>query len=77
MSFDGTPAGRAWDLILFLDGLEDAGFPEYARRGRVVARDLLDAVDQLELERSARRALQERCETQQEILGRHAYEALR
>lgn len=77
MSFDGTPADRACQFLLFCDGAEDAGLPEYARRGRVVARDLLAAVDQLDLERSVMRTLQDRCETQQAILARHAYEAIR
>lgn len=75
MSFDGTPAERAERFISFCDGLEDGGFVAYARVGRVVARDLLAALDQLESERSARRSLQARCELQQTILGRHADEA--
>lgn len=66
---------EAGDLIVFCDGAEEGSLPLYARRGRVVARDLLAALAALEAERSARRVLQERCETQQEILGRHAYEA--
>lgn len=67
----------ATSFIVFCDGLEEGGFAEYARRGRVVARGLLAALDALQAERSARTTLQERCEVQQELLARHAYEAIR
>lgn len=56
----------------FCDGLEQAGFAEYARRGRLVAGLLLEALDGLDAERSCRTALQARCETQQALLGSHA-----
>jgi hypothetical protein len=68
---------RARDLVVFCDAIEEAGFPELASRSRLVAGDLLDALDMLDAERSARRALQERCERQQAILGRQADQALR
>jgi hypothetical protein len=68
---------RALELIVFCDGLDDAGqFPDLARRARAVARDLLETLDMLEAERSARRAMQERCEAQQAILGERVYDAV-
>ena len=71
-----TAADRARAFQAFCDGVEDAGCGEYGRRGRVVARDLLRALAELDAERSARRALQERCEVQQELLGKAVYRAL-
>jgi hypothetical protein len=71
---DARRAGRAF--VVFCDGAEQGGLVDYARRGRAVARLLLDAIDELEAERSVRVALQERCETQQAILGRAAYDEL-
>jgi hypothetical protein len=74
-----TAADRARALIVFADGLEASGADgtvDYARRARAVADDLLRAIDALEAERSARRALQERCERQQELLGRRVLEAI-
>jgi hypothetical protein len=65
----------ASELIVFSDGLEEGGLLVYARRSRVVARELLCACDELEAERSARVALQLRCETLQEIVGGAAYQA--
>ena len=72
----GDPGERA-EFVAFCDGLEEGGLPEYARRARIVARDLLEALDALEAERSVRVALQNRCEAQQELLGWRAYEAMR
>ena len=66
----------AEDFIEFCDGLEAAGQAEYARRGRVVARELIEAIGQLEAARSAIAALRERCEKQQEILGKAVYQAM-
>lgn len=76
----GDPVERALKLIAMLDGIDVVGQP--GRRpltclGRLVARDLLDALNALEAERSARRALQARCERQQEILGGAAGRACR
>lgn len=71
-----TARRDAHDLVVFCDGFEEGGFPELARHSRLVARELLAALDALEAERSVRVALQERCETQQQILARRAYEAL-
>jgi len=67
----------ARDLIVFCDGIEEGGFAVYASRGRVVARELLAALDALDAERSARIALQARCETQQASLGKRADDAVR
>jgi hypothetical protein len=69
------PHRVAEDFIEFCNGLEEAGLPEFARRGRVVARLLIEAVDELDAERSARRAIQERAEGCEEILRRRAGEA--
>jgi hypothetical protein len=69
---------RARDLVSFCDGFDEGGlYPEFTRRARLVAGDLLDTLDELAAERSARVALQARCETQQAILGKRAYDAFR
>ncbi len=61
----------AGDFILFCDGLEAGGQAEYARRGRVIARHLLETLDELVAERSARVALQERLtRTEKTLLSR-------
>jgi hypothetical protein len=74
----GDGRSRARELIAFCDGLDESGLlPDFARRSRVVARELLENLDLLDAERSARRALQERCDRQQEILGKGVYDALR
>lgn len=60
---DTLQAGqRARDLIVFADGLEEAGLITYAQRARMVARDALELLDELAGERSARRSIQERYE---------------
>lgn len=43
---------------------------------RIVAHGAIELAAALEAERGSRLALKERCETQQAILGRHAYEAI-
>jgi hypothetical protein len=68
---------RALRFTAFVDGVEEGGLHEYARRGRLLVRDLLDALDALDAERSARVSLQERVERQDAILARHAGEGLR
>jgi hypothetical protein len=73
--WDGTPRSRAERFIAFCDGLEEAGQADYARRGRLIADDLLRALTMLDSERSARQALQRRCEGQQAILARHIWQA--
>jgi hypothetical protein len=55
-----TAADRARSFLVFCDGAEDSGSVAYARRGRDLARELLEALDQLEAERSVREALQAR-----------------
>lgn len=54
-----TPADDARALILFADGMEEAGYSEYARRARVVAHATLELTDQLHAERAARRAVED------------------
>ena len=48
----------ARELIAFADGLEEGGFRDYARRSRVVARELLQCAADVRAERSARAAIQ-------------------
>src|SRR5262249_28099923 len=43
---------RAQAFVSFCDGAEEAGLVDYARRGRQVAEDCLEAIDQLDAERS-------------------------
>ena len=70
---NSTAAQRARALILFADGVEQAGWADYAQKARDVAHDLLKLADQLEAERSARGALQARCQELQELIGQAAY----
>jgi hypothetical protein len=59
----GDPRERALYLLAVCDGLLDAGRADhYAHAGRLVASDLLDALEMVEAERSARRAAQERAQ---------------
>ena len=74
LSWDGDPQTRAQRFLDFCDGLEEGGMPEYARLGRVLARDLIRTHQELQAERSARQALQRRCNTQQELLGERVKE---
>lgn len=67
---------QARELIVFCDAIQEAGFPELARRSRVVARDLLETLDMLGAERSARRAMQETCQRWQNLFGRRADDEL-
>ena len=66
---------RAGTFVAFCDGAEEAGLVDYAQRGRMIARDLIEALDQLDSERSARRAMQERAERLEEILVSRGGEA--
>jgi len=66
---------RAIEFELFAAGIDDAGQPETARRLRLAAQDLQDVTETLEAERSARRALQERAERLQAIVGQAAHNA--
>jgi hypothetical protein len=65
------------DTIAFADGLEEAGLTETARRVRLLSHDIQTLIQQLTAERSARIALQKRCEIQQEILGKSLYRSVR
>jgi hypothetical protein len=67
---------RAWALLSHCGGLEETGQAPLARETRVIARAFLDALDQIEAEQSARVALQDRCETLQNIIGRAVYQAI-
>ena len=62
----------ARDLIVFADGVEDAGQRAYAQRARVVARDLLRIADDLRAERSARASIQAERDRLRSLLSRHA-----
>jgi hypothetical protein len=73
----GDPSERARELLAFTDGIAEAGFPELSRLSRVVARDLLEVLEQLDAERSARRAIQEARDRLMAIIGEAAYGALR
>lgn len=66
---------RARELIVFADGLEEGGLVDYARRARMVARDALDAIAELDAERSARRALQAERDRLRAMLWPGAYDA--
>lgn len=49
---------RARELITFVGGIEEAGFGQLARRSRVVARDALELLEELQVERTARQKIQ-------------------
>jgi hypothetical protein len=66
---------RARELIARCGALTDVGFVETARLSRVVARDVLDLVETLAAERSAREAFQERVKRQEAIILRRGSEA--
>ena len=73
----GDAAQRANELIAFMNGFEEAGLPQAARLSRVVARDLLEVLDQLYAERSVRRAMQENYERCLSIIGKAAYDQMK
>jgi hypothetical protein len=58
----------------FCEGLDGAQ-PEFARRGRLVARGAIESLYAVNTERSAARALKEARERAVGILGRQAHEA--
>jgi hypothetical protein len=66
---------RARELIVWCGALSDVGLGETARLSRVVARDVLDLVEALAAERSAREAFQERVKRQEAIILRRGSEA--
>jgi hypothetical protein len=49
---------RARDLVLFADGIEEAGLGHLARKSRAVARDVLSLVAELRDEQVARTKIQ-------------------
>lgn len=59
---DETPTARAYALLLCTGLFDELGYGQLAARSRMVARDSLELAEQLEAERSARRALQARNE---------------
>ena len=63
-------AAWARSFVDFCDGIEAAGLPEYARRGRLLARQLIESEEALAAERSARKAMQAEAERLREILLR-------
>jgi hypothetical protein len=68
---------QAASLLVFLEGAEDAGGaeagPELRRRSRLLARLALEALDDLESERSARVAIQAQRDRLLQIVGGAAY----
>jgi len=67
---------EALEFITFCDGVQEAGLEEYARRGRNIARSVLELYDMVGQERAVRQVLQARCEAQQNLLGRRADQAM-
>ena len=63
---------RARALIVFADGVEEAGLVVYAQRARVVARDLLRVTAELRAERWARGGIQAERDRLRKMLGRSA-----
>jgi hypothetical protein len=68
-------ADRANLLLLETELFAEFGLRDIASTARMVALDVLELADQLEAERSARRALQARCEALQAIVGTAAHQA--
>ncbi len=68
---DGPSLDDARDFVLFCDGVESAGQVGYARRGRALADLFSQTLVELEAERSARVALQQRIDTLERILLNH------
>jgi hypothetical protein len=60
------------DLIVFADGVEEAGHRVYAQRARSVADHLLRVVDELQAERSARRSIQKQCDAFKRLAAKYA-----
>jgi hypothetical protein len=74
----GTEARqRAEAFLAATDYFAALGLERLSVDGRMLARLVLELADQVDAERSARRAMQERCERQQAILGRQTDQALR
>ena len=75
LSRDQQAAQQAAELIVFADGMEAVGYTDYAQRARVVARETIWLVDELEQERSARQAIQRQRDDALELLGKRVYDA--
>jgi hypothetical protein len=63
---------RAREFVLFCDGMEEAGFETFARRGRVVCDDVSRLADELRTERSARVSIQEQRDQAVKLLANRA-----
>lgn len=72
----GEARDRATHLLAATDHYHELGHHQLAAESRQVAGLLLEAIDDIAAERSARQALQERCERQQDILGKATYQAM-
>lgn len=72
MSAIGDAEQRAREFATFCDGLADAGFESFARRGRVVADDLLRALERLRAEHAARVKIQQDRDRALQLLGNRA-----
>lgn len=56
---------RAQDLLVFADGIEEAGLANYAHRARLVAQDALRLAEQLDMERRSRLEQKQRDEARE------------
>jgi hypothetical protein len=65
---DQQAAQDAAELLTYADAYEDAGHTELARRSRVVARELQRVLQELDAERSARRAMQEQRDQARQVI---------
>jgi hypothetical protein len=70
-----SAARRARDLIVYADGVEEAGLENYARRARDVAREVIWLVEEVARERAARALIQERCDELRRLLAKRRKEA--
>jgi hypothetical protein len=68
---------EAEDFMVFCDGLEEAGLHTYARRGRNIARHLIDTKRMLDATESVTKALRERIERLDAILASRPFDATR
>jgi len=68
----GDAEQRAREFVTFCDGMEACGFETFARRGRVVADDLLRALERLRSEHAARVKIREDHERALQLLGNRA-----
>jgi hypothetical protein len=73
----GEARQRATAFLQGTDYFGELGLGKLSADARMVARLSLELADELEAERSARRAQQERCERLQAIVGKRADDALK